>query len=140
MAAYSENLRLSISVSLNEMTKVSPVARAWISGFLSGSEPAPPYFADDDHATIVEKEWLDAVAEFTSSGWLPAMPTELTKAAREKIAVTATRATVSRKWLSTPTGTHWHTLYARLRYPTETAAPGVCPRGTALRPRERGQT
>jgi hypothetical protein len=89
MEAYSEAERRAFAVSLNEMTNVSPAARAWISGFLSGSEPAPPYFAGDERAKAVEDDWRAAALQFGTNGQLPTIGDERVVAARGRIQVAA---------------------------------------------------
>ena len=91
MEAYSEAERRSFSVSFHELTNVSPAARAWISGFLSGSEPEPPAFTGDQHAEAVEVAWRAVVGQYGGNGHLPAVSDQWKLAARDRINTAATR-------------------------------------------------
>ena len=93
MEAYSVAERRSFAVSLDEMTNLSPAARAWISGFLSGSEPGPPEFAGDEHAEAVEDAWRAAVLLFERSGELPTISEDWKLAARADITAAANAVT-----------------------------------------------
>lgn len=89
MGAYSAVERRSFAVSLEEMTNVSPPARAWISGFLSGSEPGPPEFRGAEFAEAVENAWRAAALQFALNGDPPTVSEERTLAARDRIDVAA---------------------------------------------------
>jgi hypothetical protein len=89
MEAYSAVERRSFAVSLHEMTNVSPAARAWVSGFLSGSEPRPPAFVGDEHAKAIEDAWRSDVLQFVRNGELPSLSDEWKLSARDRIGAAA---------------------------------------------------
>lgn len=73
MAAYCLRDKRGFSVSLSEITEMSPEARYWITGFLHGNEPAPEdmfgpgiHDANDDDPRWTR--WRTAVDEFVSTG------------------------------------------------------------------------
>lgn len=71
--------RRSIRFSLSEVTDASVLARAWIAGFLAGSEPEPNDMfgpgmvdaADDDPRW---NRWRSAIAEYRRTGSWPHAP------------------------------------------------------------------
>jgi hypothetical protein len=67
MSAYHEVTGRVFSVSKLEIERPSEEARAWMDGFLVGSEPAPP--STDDPSDF--DEWKLLVQSFRETGWLP---------------------------------------------------------------------
>lgn len=67
MSAYHEDTGRVFSVSKFEIERLSDGARAWMDGFLVGSEPAPPISEDADEFD----EWKMLVQSFRNTGRLP---------------------------------------------------------------------
>ena len=79
VAAWSETLASSVTISRSDVRDASPEAWAWIDGFLSGNEPefheflgidadAADALPDDDPGW---KRYEQALAEFRSTGSMP---------------------------------------------------------------------
>jgi hypothetical protein len=68
MAAWCPHQRRGYNVSLSELGEMSDGSRYFIRGFLSGSEPGPPYGAHGDLGPADEKAWQAALHRFHQTG------------------------------------------------------------------------
>jgi hypothetical protein len=70
MLAWCPQKQRRFFFSSDEVQEASPVARAWIAGFLTGNEPSPP--VDDsgevDFSSDAYADWSDKVARFHLRG------------------------------------------------------------------------
>jgi hypothetical protein len=79
MHAWCDELREFRTISKDDVIDASPVARAWIDGFLAGSEPDLHEFlgvTDDEAGHIAGDDpaferWRAHLAESRESGWMP---------------------------------------------------------------------
>jgi hypothetical protein len=67
MAVWCEKYQADITLSLSEMTHLSPPARYWVTGYLAGSERPPPEFADES----AEAAWNEARRQYRATGEWP---------------------------------------------------------------------
>jgi hypothetical protein len=78
--AWSEELGALVTIRKDDVTEASPLARAWIDGFLVGNEPdfadwlGVPWEEADEHYHADDPmfaEWTDDLRRFRQRGWIP---------------------------------------------------------------------
>ena len=69
MSAWCPARELHYNVSLGEMGNMSPAARYFVRGFLSGNEPAPPQDDEGCMAPDDEAAWRAATRRFRRTGY-----------------------------------------------------------------------
>ena len=70
MLGWCPNKQTSFCFSKSEVDDAAPETRAWIEGFLAGSETEPPFNTDGDvdFDSPKYKKWLEDMRDFRLSG------------------------------------------------------------------------